>query len=226
MGLIYFYQRKTTKMRKYIIASLLLGGSITANAQFPTLDSLRNYNNRFIRNSAINAFQNLRLNTFNNGVLNYLDSALTGGGGSGIASVVTDVTLTGNGLSGNPLKVDTNRIFSRLDSAIIKTVATANATPINIDSLYSANNTVVIYDLDVTATDTANAVNSWLKRVIIKNQAGTYTILTSGNIAFLDSHAAGLTVQMSGSIPVVTFTGIVGNVKWVYALRPKAYLSL
>jgi hypothetical protein len=161
----------------------------------------------------------------NNGIISYLDSALTGGG-AGIASVVTDVTLTGNGLSGNPLKVDTNRIFSRLDSAIIKTVATANATPINIDSLYSANNTVVIYDLDVTATDTANAVNSWLKRVIIKNQAGTYTILTSGNIAFLDSHAAGLTVQMSGSIPVVTFTGIAGSVKWVYALRPKAYLSL
>ena len=213
-------------MKKYIAAILLVIASITANAQFPTLDSLRNYNNRFIRNSAINAFQNLRLNTFNNGVLNYLDTALNGGGGSGIASVVTDVTLTGNGLSGNPLKVDTNRIFSRLDSAIIKTVATANATPINIDSLYSANNTVVIYDLDVTATDTANAVNSWLKRVIIKNQAGTYTILTSGNIAFLDSHAAGLTVQMAGSIPVVTFTGITGAVKWVYALRPKAYLSL
>ena len=213
-------------MKKYIAAILLVIASITANAQFPTLDSLRNYNNRFIRNSAINAFQNLRLNTFNNGVLNYLDTALNGGGGSGIASVVTDVTLTGNGLVGNPLKVDTNRIFSRLDSAIIKTVATANATPINIDSLYSANNTVVIYDLDVTATDTANAVNSWLKRVIVKNDAGTYTILTSGNIAFLDSHAAGLTVQMAGSIPVVTFTGIVGSVKWVYALRPKAYLSL
>lgn len=181
---------------KKILFALLMVAAFSGYGQ--TLDSLRNYNNRWIRNSAINAFTNLRLNTLINGMLNQIDTAKDEGG------------------------VD----YSLLDTVYYRTATSSNATPFNIDTLYSANNRVVVYDLDVTSVDTSGAVNSWLKRVVVRNKAGVYTVLTSGNITFLDSQSSGLSVDVSGGIPVVQFTGLTSTVKWVYALRPKSYLSL
>lgn len=74
-------------MRKIIFILLLLT-SFAASAQynFPSLDSLRRYNNRFITNSAINAFTDYRLNTLLNGMIAWIDSA-GGGSGAGIDSL-------------------------------------------------------------------------------------------------------------------------------------------
>src|SRR6478736_4287876 len=68
-------------MKKLLIAFLLLC-SIASQAQFNTTDSLRRYNTRFISNSPINAFSSLRMNTLLNGIINWLDTARLGTGGS------------------------------------------------------------------------------------------------------------------------------------------------
>jgi hypothetical protein len=76
-------------MKKIGIVLLLGMFCLGARSQvFHTVDSLRNYQNVYIRNSAINAFTNLRLNTVLNGIANFLDSARLawgGGGGGGAA---------------------------------------------------------------------------------------------------------------------------------------------
>lgn len=57
---------------------------VFGQAYFPTVDSGRKFTNRYIRNSAIEAFTNLRLNTVLNGMWQHIDSArLLGGGGGG-----------------------------------------------------------------------------------------------------------------------------------------------
>jgi hypothetical protein len=65
-------------MKKIIVLMLLIVGSMSVKAQFPTTDSLRAFINRYIRNSAVEAFQNLRLNTALIGMTKYLDSAYGG----------------------------------------------------------------------------------------------------------------------------------------------------
>lgn len=69
-------------MKKIGFIFLLVGVMSAAKAQvnyFPTIDSLENYINTYIRNSAINAFTNLRLNTALNGITQFLDSVRTRG---------------------------------------------------------------------------------------------------------------------------------------------------
>src|SRR5689334_11358675 len=65
-------------MKKIIVFAVLIIGCMSAKAQFPTTDSLRAFINRYIRNSAVEAFQNLRLNTALIGMTNSLDSAYGG----------------------------------------------------------------------------------------------------------------------------------------------------
>lgn len=65
-------------MRKLIVFILFIAGGMSVKAQFPTTDSLRSFINRYIRNSAVEAFQNLRLNTALIGISNYLDSTYGG----------------------------------------------------------------------------------------------------------------------------------------------------
>lgn len=65
-------------MKKIIVFTLMVIGCMSVKAQFPTTDSLRSFINRYIRNSAVEAFQNLRLNTALIGISNYIDSAYGG----------------------------------------------------------------------------------------------------------------------------------------------------
>lgn len=60
----------------------LIGAGFAGYAQFPNTDSLRAYDNKYINNSAINAFTNLRLNTLLYGIINWIDSAKLGTTGS------------------------------------------------------------------------------------------------------------------------------------------------
>jgi hypothetical protein len=73
-------------MKKFIALAGLVLLFVTAKAQFPTKDSLRSYININVRNSAVQSFTNLRLNTALNGIVNFLDSA--GLGGSAAADTI------------------------------------------------------------------------------------------------------------------------------------------
>lgn len=89
-------------MKKILFFLLLIVGSMSVKAQFPTTDSLRAFINRFIRNSAVESFQNLRLNTALIGMTNYLDSAYGGQVVSFTApndSTARIITLLGDTLS-------------------------------------------------------------------------------------------------------------------------------
>lgn len=83
-------------MRKLILLCALLVVGYTVSAQFPTTDSLRNYNTRYTTNSAINWFTNLRGQTLLRGMIDWIDSARLGISGSvGVDTVFTinDSTL-------------------------------------------------------------------------------------------------------------------------------------
>ena len=83
-------------MRKVILLCVLLIMGYGVSAQFPTTDSLRNYNTRYTTNSAINWFTNLRGQTLLRGMIDWIDSARLGISGSvGVDTVFTinDSTL-------------------------------------------------------------------------------------------------------------------------------------
>lgn len=67
---------------KYIILILVLAISTQASAQFSTTTQARTYIDRYIRNSAVDAFTNLRLNTALKGTLNLLDGLDGGSAGT------------------------------------------------------------------------------------------------------------------------------------------------
>lgn len=78
-------------MRKYLLILFALV-SLSTQAQLPTPDSLLRYNDQYIRNSAITAFTNNRLNTLLKGIIENL--ANSGGGGGGTILVQLRTTPT------------------------------------------------------------------------------------------------------------------------------------
>jgi hypothetical protein len=65
-------------MKKILIIISVIVCSISAKAQFSNTDTLRAFINHWIRNSAVEAFQNLRLNTALIGMTNFIDSVYGG----------------------------------------------------------------------------------------------------------------------------------------------------
>lgn len=63
-------------MRKILFIGALFVCSIAQSQTFPGTDSLRAFNNKHIRNSAINPFTNMRLNTLLKGIINEIDSTV------------------------------------------------------------------------------------------------------------------------------------------------------
>jgi hypothetical protein len=70
-------------MRKLLLLLFLVGIGLVSKAQsnpFPSLDSLEKYINKYIRNSPVEAFQNLRLNTALIGIRRFLAESSIGSG--------------------------------------------------------------------------------------------------------------------------------------------------
>lgn len=67
---------------------------------FPSIDSLSRYNNRYINNSAIEAFANMRLNTLLHGIIWWIDTAINRSGET-IFETDTIVVLPGGHGNGN-----------------------------------------------------------------------------------------------------------------------------
>src|SRR6478752_695558 len=76
---------------KKLILSVLLIIPFISNAQFPGTDSLRNFNNRFITNEAMQAFTNLRLHNLLSGIIDFIDSSR---GGSSVSLGVDTMYVT------------------------------------------------------------------------------------------------------------------------------------
>lgn len=146
-------------MKKIIIIASLFIGVASYGQGFPSTDSLHRYDNRFITNSAINAFTDYRLNTLLHGMINWIDSARLGTGGSvGVDTVyaVNDSTLrykkngvtytfTFKGVYDSRRKVDTlyrkpgqDSIFLRINGVerAVKDSTGAGSSNTNLGSFY------------------------------------------------------------------------------------------
>lgn len=71
-------------MKKLIVILFFIVCGVKGYSQFrfPSTDSLHRYTNRFVTNSAINSFTDYRMNTLIHGIINWIDSARLGIGGS------------------------------------------------------------------------------------------------------------------------------------------------
>jgi len=128
-------------MKRIILFLVLLASAYTASAQFPNIDSLRKFNNRYIKSSAIDAFTNLRLNTVLNGLINFTDSAYNASPADKLDSVVlkNDTVLTSY-KAGAVVRRDTLSITGGT------TDTTSLSTRINtkVDSIYASNDSTLI----------------------------------------------------------------------------------
>src|SRR5690349_2415152 len=83
-------------MKKIFLLVSLFAIYFTSRAQFPSTDSLRAYNNRYVTSNPLTAFQQLRLQTLLNGMIDWIDYAGVGGIGTlGIDTIyaLNDSTL-------------------------------------------------------------------------------------------------------------------------------------
>jgi len=99
-------------MKKLIVIFCIIISAMSVKAQFENTDTLRSFINHWIRNSAVEAFQNLRLNTAMIGMTNFLDSAYGGqvknfyalnDSTANLVTVLGDtlsILLRGNGITG------------------------------------------------------------------------------------------------------------------------------
>lgn len=106
-----------------------LGSQAQILNPFPTTDSLRKFVNKWIRNSAVDAFTNLRLNTALIGMSRFIDSAVQAGSGVDTFYAVNDSTVrlvTSDGRTfnavlpgnGDALRFG-NGVFRRGDSVLL-----------------------------------------------------------------------------------------------------------
>lgn len=99
MKTAYGPKRSKSFGNKYLALGLIVAALFTgqiASAQFNSTDSLHRYNNLNIRNSAVQAFTNLRLNTLLHGMIDWIDSARAGEGGAigmDTAYAINDTTV-------------------------------------------------------------------------------------------------------------------------------------
>jgi hypothetical protein len=120
-------------------------------------------------------------------------------------------------------KIDT---FSRkLDSSIVITASTSNATPIYLDTLYAPLNKSMVYELTLTAHNDGNAdMGSSVKTIVIKNTNGVYSIARNVTpLAYLGQGTlskAVWAVSMVNGLPVIVLTGILNtSISWTVSKR-------
>jgi hypothetical protein len=150
-------------MKKICITLLALVISASTFSQFNNTDTLRRFVNRWITNSAINAFTDYRLNTALNGMINFIDSARAGLGGSAVDTIwrLTDSTIR-------------YRKNGQLRTFSFKGIYDSRR---KVDSMYYFNDTTIRYVMNGTARSLL------LKNWAISNASGSGdTLYTAATI--------------------------------------------
>lgn len=162
-------ERRKSLRNKYLPLVLALSalciGQVASAQGFPNTDSLRRYNNRYIRNSAVEAFSQLRLNTLLHGVINWIDSARAGEGGSlGIDTIyaVNDSTIR------------------YIDNGQTRNVTIKGTGGRKVDTLYKANDSTLryqigndTYDVLVGSYSTSGATKEYVDSLISTIEIGS-----------------------------------------------------
>lgn len=210
-------------MKRFLIIAFIAISGMTAKGQtpcdnmlFPTIDSLRSYINVYIRNSAVTAFTNLRLNTAMVGVTQWLECIQSTGGGGG-----TDNANVGTGYrilnqltqelktlaAGHGITIDSalsNRLRFSVDTAALsKTVLREGH---QIDLSYDAPAIAGQDDTITVALDTNDTWANSLEGQFLYwdiTRASSLTI-TSGKLEALNDLGTGnndISIPVSGSRP-------------------------
>lgn len=178
---------------------VMLVGSMSAKAQFPTTDSLKAFINRWIRNSAVEAFQNLRLNTALIGTANFIDSSY--GGQVRSFSALNDSTARLITIGNDTFDVVIRGIPA--DSTIFATVYSVDSAKVNL-------RTSIATKLNISDT-----TNKWIND--IRRRAGTDTVEKFKNgswqFAYIDSSGGGSGISglTAGRVTLSTSATTVGD---------------
>lgn len=171
-------------MKKIIIIAAVLFFGLKSHAQscpFPSYDSLKKYVNKYIRNSAQDAFTSLRLNTALLGIICFAENS-SGGGGSDSALINLYGTIIDH--------VGTVRRI-RIDTALGATNLRVKKV---IDSLTTVNAALLATKASTTTTITVNGVT----QDISTNR--TYTV-TDANLSTSDVTTNNATTSKHGFLP-------------------------
>lgn len=212
-------------MRKILFILVLIGVG-TAQAQFPTTDSLRKYINRWVRNSAVDAFSNLRLNTALLGMTRFVDTAyggqvvnfykssdstivlvLTGGDSLKVNVNAGGVGLTNVG-TGAPLLKSATEIKSMVGDGVIVVQNNTNSLTFRADTTYLATRSWVLAN-QPTPDPNVYATKSYVDNQFITGLTGDVSAVGPGNAVTTLSNttvtpgnytAANITVDSKGRI--------------------------
>lgn len=213
-------------MRKLLILLVLVGFGASAQAQFPTTDSLRKYINRWVRNSAVDAFSNLRLNTALLGMTRFVDTAyggqvvnfykssdstivlvLTGGDSLKVNINAGGVGLTNVG-SGAPLLKSATEIKSIVGDGVIVVQNNTNSLTFRADTNIIATRYWVLQN-QPTPDPSVYATRSYVDSKFITGLTGDVNAVGPGNAVTTLSNttvtpgnytAANITVDSKGRI--------------------------
>lgn len=201
-------------MKRLIFILLVLLSFIDVKAQFPSTDSLRNYNIVWITNNAARAFTNYRLHTLLAGMIDWIDTARTGGGGSiGIDSIAalndstlryringTFRTFTYRGVYDARRKVDT---AYNLNDSTIRFLINGNARDVVIRGV------PLITDTHIPYGDTNNRITS---EAALSYTAGSNR-LNAGTGNFADSLLVGRLRTGTASDSIVVWDNVTKALK-------------
>ena len=143
---------------RYILIFIFISAVLSAKAQFPGTDSLRNYNNRYITTNPATAFTNNRLNTLLRGIIDFIDTARASAGGGAIALGIDTVFAVND----STIRYRKNGVFRQF---ILKGVYDSRR---KVDTIYKSNDTTLTF-----------TVNGNLRTVIIPG--GTNLNLATAN---------------------------------------------
>lgn len=196
-----------------LVIAVAIAGSMQAQS-VPTTDSIRTFTDRYIRNSAIDAFQNLRLNTVLKWLSYRIDTArLNGGGGGGGGTVNLSRTQGTQSVIVTPSGGGTT---ASIDSANASRAGTITAykyrqldTLLFGDSLFIrkkvGTDSVFIYTKSYPYTNT----DSSFAFVDLTGGGGGSGTVTSVAVSSTDLSVSGSPITTSGTITAnLTTTGV------------------
>ena len=118
------------------------------------------------------------------------------------------------------LDVRLSAFKSTLDTVVFKKITTSNATVTNADTLTVAVNTVAVYQLFITTSNTANNdAGSGYKFIVVKNVGGTVSIVRETSVLVYQGQSTVSTCKWNavvvGNMCVLRVTGVAAtNINW------------
>jgi hypothetical protein len=115
-----------------------------------------------------------------------------------------------------------------LDSSFVRTFTSNSSTTVNVDTLFIAANSTVIYEISLVSSFTANPTSSTIeyckKRVILTSSSTTGYSVTVNSLETVDNvSGCNYTVSIISNLPVLTATGTSSEIKWTFNIKPVAY---